>query len=168
MIRETTSIFGPLESLSPPNSRGRTPRRGCAQRVGGLFCRCPLRYREKLFENSCTQPEHLTARRLVATSRKVFTCVSRPGRARGYASRESVSKVTSLLANLAVVPGSHGFVVHPMAGKLLLDDGRVVSVAPGTGALQAGKSCFLAAVALNHDALRAPPVDRTELDLLDV
>ena len=72
------------------------------------------------------------------------------------------------MAIIGVVPGVHSFLSYSMCGKLLLDNGRVVSPALGADALQAGKSRPLAAVALNHNALRTPPVDRAELDLLNL
>ncbi len=55
-----------------------------------------------------------------------------------------------------------------MGGKFFSDDGRVVSAALGADALRAGEGRPLAAVALYDDALGAPPVDRAELDLLNV
>ena len=65
------------------------------------------------------------------------------------------------------MPGVYGFVPHPMVGKFLLDDGCVVSTALWARALRAGECRPLAAVALDHNALRAPLVDRAEIDLLN-
>ncbi len=72
------------------------------------------------------------------------------------------------MAILGVVPGVYSFVPHPTGGKLFPDDGRVVSTARGAGALRVGEGLPLAAVTLDHNALRAPPIDRAELDLLNV
>jgi hypothetical protein len=44
----------------------------------------------------------------------------------------------------------------------------VVSTALWAGALRTGESQPLATVTLDHNALRAPPIDRAELDLLNV
>ncbi len=66
------------------------------------------------------------------------------------------------------MPGVYSFVPYPTSGKLFPDDGRVVSTALWAGALRAGECRSLATVALEYDALRAPPVDRAELDLLNV
>jgi hypothetical protein len=73
-----------------------------------------------------------------------------------------------VLAIPIVVPRVYGFVPHPTGGKLLLHDSRVVSTALGAGALRASEGRPLAAVALDHYALWAPPVDRAELDFFNV
>jgi hypothetical protein len=72
------------------------------------------------------------------------------------------------LAISSVVPGVYGFVPHPTGGKLFPDDGRVVSTALWAGALRVGEGQPLATVALDHNALRALPVERAKLDLLNV
>ena len=72
------------------------------------------------------------------------------------------------MAIVGVVPGVYSFVPHPTGGKLFPDDGRVVSTARGAGALRAGECRTLAAATLEYNALRAPPIDRAELDLLNV
>jgi hypothetical protein len=66
------------------------------------------------------------------------------------------------------MPGVYGFVPHPMSCKLFPVDSHVVSTALWADALRGGKVRPLAAVALDYNALRAPPVDRAELDLLNV
>ena len=72
------------------------------------------------------------------------------------------------MAISSMVPWVYSFVPHPTGGKLFPDNGRVVSTARGAGALRAGECRTLAAAALDHNALRAPPIDRAELDLLNV
>jgi len=69
---------------------------------------------------------------------------------------------------LGIVPGVYSFVRRPTGGKLFPYDSRVVSTALWADALRGGEVRPLAAVALDHNALRTPPVDRAELHLLNL